>query len=182
LAEKQIATYGWQIGDHTYGAIRVREAGSANLTLGKFTSIGASVSIILGSHRIDAVTTYPFKTLGRFWPNGALVDQDHFTHGDVSIGNDVWIGDHVTILSGVSIGDGSVIGTGAIVTHDVPPYGIAVGTPASVSRYRFRPEIIERLLAIKWWNWSDEQIDEYLPAMFNSTVDDFVALCDSHGW
>jgi hypothetical protein len=30
--------------------------------------------------------------------------------------------------------------------------------PATVLKYRFSPEIIERLLEIKWWNLPDEEI------------------------
>jgi hypothetical protein len=32
------------------------------------------------------------------------------------------------------------------------------GVPATVLKYRFSPEIIERLLEIKWWNLPDEEI------------------------
>ncbi|MCB0182365.1 MAG: acyltransferase, partial [Anaerolineae bacterium] len=31
---------------------------------------------------------------------------------------------------GVTIGRGSIIGAGSVVTHDIPSYSIAVGTPA----------------------------------------------------
>jgi galactoside O-acetyltransferase len=33
-------------------------------------------------------------------------------------------------VDGVTIGQGSIIGAGAVVTGDIPPYSIAVGTPA----------------------------------------------------
>ncbi len=69
------------------------------------------------------------------------------------IGNDVWIGDSVLIKSGVKVDDGSVIGTGAIVLKNVPPYAIVAGVPAKIIRYRFTPEIIEKLLALKWWDY-----------------------------
>ena len=35
-----------------------------------------------------------------------------------------------------------------------------MGTPAHVLRYRFTPDIIERLLKSKWWNLSDEKIKQ----------------------
>lgn len=34
-----------------------------------------------------------------------------------------------------------------VLTKDVPPYAIVVGSPANVQRYRFDPQTIERLLA-----------------------------------
>jgi len=80
------------------------------------------------------------------------------TKGPVIIGNNVWIGDNVIILSGVKVGDGAVIGAGSIVTRAVPPYSIAVGNPAKVIKKRFSEEIIEQLLKIKWWNWTEDKI------------------------
>ena len=62
------------------------------------------------------------------------------------------------VMNGVTIGDGAIIAAGAVVTKDIPPYAIAGGIPAKVLKYRFPPEIIERLLEIKWWNLSDEEI------------------------
>lgn len=48
----------------------------------------------------------------------------------IIIEDEVWIGANVTILPGVSIGKCSVIGAGSIVTKDVEPYSIYLGTPA----------------------------------------------------
>ena len=50
----------------------------------------------------------------------------------VNIENDVWIGGNVVILPGITIGKGSVIGAGSVVTKDIPPFSVAVGSPARV--------------------------------------------------
>lgn len=50
----------------------------------------------------------------------------------VVIEDKVWIGEFVSILPGVTIGQGSIIGTMSVVTKDIPPYSIAVGSPARV--------------------------------------------------
>lgn len=68
---------------------------------------------------------------------------------EIVIEDDVWIGYGATVLSGVKIGRGAIIAAGSIVTRDISPYGIAVGNPAKVKKYRFTQEQIiehEKLL------------------------------------
>lgn len=50
----------------------------------------------------------------------------------VKICKNVWIGEFVSILPGVTIGEGSIVGTMSVVTKDIPPFCIAVGSPARV--------------------------------------------------
>ena len=50
----------------------------------------------------------------------------------VYIKKNVWIGESVCILPGVTIGEGSIIGALSVVTKDIPPNSIAVGSPARV--------------------------------------------------
>ncbi|MBO4648431.1 MAG: acetyltransferase [Lentisphaeria bacterium] len=54
----------------------------------------------------------------------------------IMICDDVWIGGNVNIIAGVTIGSGSIIGAGSVVTHDIPPMSVAVGTPAKVIKKR----------------------------------------------
>jgi len=53
---------------------------------------------------------------------------------NVSIGKRVWLAENVRVLKGVVIGDGSIIGTCSVVTKDIPPESLAIGTPARVVR------------------------------------------------
>ncbi len=53
----------------------------------------------------------------------------------VHIGKGAWIGAGSTILPGVTVGDYAIVGAGSIVTKDVPPYAVAVGSPAKVIKY-----------------------------------------------
>ncbi|RFM26662.1 DapH/DapD/GlmU-related protein [Deminuibacter soli] len=50
----------------------------------------------------------------------------------VRIEDNVWIGESVCVLPGVTIGAGCVIGALSVVTRSIPPYSIAVGSPAKV--------------------------------------------------
>ena len=62
-------------------------------------------------------------------PNVPIADQGITAQGIV-IEDDVWIGAGAMVLDGVRIGTGSVIGAGAVVSQDIPPYSLAVGSPA----------------------------------------------------
>jgi acetyltransferase-like isoleucine patch superfamily enzyme len=53
-----------------------------------------------------------------------------FYDGEVKIGNHVFIGANVVIAKPVVIGDWAVIGANSVVTRDVPPFAIMVGSPA----------------------------------------------------
>lgn len=62
---------------------------------------------------------------------GGYSPQD-ITVKDVTIGAGVWLGQRVCILPGVTVGAHSIVGANSVVTHDIPPYCIAVGAPARV--------------------------------------------------
>lgn len=42
------------------------------------------------------------------------------------------IGSNAVVLPGVEVGEGALVGSGSVVTHDIPPWMIAVGNPAKV--------------------------------------------------
>ncbi|GBR18262.1 LbetaH domain-containing protein [Komagataeibacter nataicola] len=116
----EIEEWGWDIGDHTYGAKGspiIIEAEYAGLKIGKYCSIAREVLMILGNHRPDTITTYPFKNQCNFWPEAVDATDDHSTKGDIVIGNDVWIGARANIMSGVTIGSGAIIATAAVDRH-----------------------------------------------------------------
>jgi acetyltransferase-like isoleucine patch superfamily enzyme len=59
----------------------------------------------------------------------------------VIIEDNVWLGEFVTVLSGVVIGRGTIVGANSVVSKSLPPYVIAVGTPAKpVKIYNFESE------------------------------------------
>lgn len=59
----------------------------------------------------------------------------------VIIEDNVWLGEFVSVLSGVVIGKGTIVGANSVVSKSLPPYVIAVGTPAKpVKIYNFETE------------------------------------------
>lgn len=142
-----------RFGDYSYAADNVSIIYSE---VGRFCSIASHVRINPGNHPTDRVTQH-HMTYRRAQYGFAETDDAEFfdwrrAHR-CQIGHDVWIGHAATIMPGVQIGTGAVVGAGAVVTKDVAPYQIVVGVPARPLRMRFAPEIIERLLAIAWWEW-----------------------------
>ena len=128
-------------------------------SVGKFCSISGNVLIGMGHHTLTHLSTSPIFTEKNNGTGYSWTDRESLLpYKPVTIGNDVWIGTRAMILGGVTIGDGAVIGAGAIVTKDVPPFAIVAGVPARIIRYRFEVSVIEKLLDIKWWNLSDEQL------------------------
>ena len=55
-----------------------------------------------------------------------------FKEGKVVVKDGAHLGIGCIIMPGVTIGEGAIIGAGAVVTHDIPPYCVAVGMPAKV--------------------------------------------------
>ncbi|HRJ70046.1 MAG TPA: CatB-related O-acetyltransferase [Beijerinckiaceae bacterium] len=169
LSEK----HGFDIGDFSYGAPKVRFAGmGAGLCIGKYCSIADRVDIFLGgNHRTDFVTTYPFTALPGLWPEGEGLTDFTATRGDVRIGHDVWIGSGASILSGVTVGNGAVIAARAVVTRDVPPFAIVGGNPAKVIRFRFAPEIIVQLQETAWWDLPVSSVRKLVRVLQSDNMD-----------
>jgi acetyltransferase-like isoleucine patch superfamily enzyme len=128
-----------------------------NTEIGAFCSISDDCFIGLGSHPIDWVSTSPVFLKGKNILKRNFSSFDFDNQKKTKIENDVWIGAGVKIIQSITIGNGAIIGAGAVVSKDIPPYAIAVGTPIKIIKYRFEPEIIEKLQKIEWWN-KDEKV------------------------
>ena len=127
--------------------------------IGGFCSIGARCGIGGGIHPTNMVSTSPVFLNGRNILKKNFASISYEPSKTVIIGNDVWIGEGVCIVSGVHIGDGAVIGAHAVVTHDVEPYAVVAGVPAKEIKKRFDAETINKLLALKWWELSEEELN-----------------------
>lgn len=132
-----------------------------NSTVGNFSIIARNCIVGLGAHPTNTLSPHSIFYKKKRWKwHDEWCKDIGFRESDlpVTIGNGVWIGIRCLILDGVTIGDGAIVAAGAVVTKDVPPFAVVGGVPAKVLKYRFSPEIIERLLEIQWWNLPDEEI------------------------
>lgn len=158
------------LGDYTYtGQFSV----IMHCKIGKYCSVSWGVTIGAGEHDYNKITTHDFLYNQSYDINNNKTAYDRFEKTLV-LGNDVWIGTNATICRGVSIGDGAVIGANAVVTKDVPPYSIVVGSPAKIIKYRFDNRTIELLLELKWWDLPPNVIKDKFDIISSSNIEDII--------
>lgn len=111
-------------------------------TIGNYCSIASNVSIWMGEHELDKIST-----------NSIFYEAQYaeLTKKDCIIGNDVWIGVDAIIRRWITIGNGAVIGANSFVNVDIPPYAIVAGSPAKIIRYRFNEDEIKMIETSYWW-------------------------------
>jgi acetyltransferase-like isoleucine patch superfamily enzyme len=163
------------VGRRTYGAITAMHWGHPDerLQIGSFCSIGGGVEFVLGgNHAMDGLSTFPFNVKYFGHQSEAL------TKGPIIVGDDVWIGNRATLMSGCTVGQGAVIGACSVVSGRVPPYAVVAGNPAKIVRYRFSPEVIEKMLQLDYSKVTDASIIAMGNRMYepitDSNVSDFV--------
>lgn len=111
------------VGEGTYiGEQNNIRASGGEIVIGRHCLISQQVSLIAANHQVM---------------KGTLIkNQEWISKGGIVIGDDVWIGTCCQVMPGVKIGDGAVIAAGSLVTKDIPPNAIAMGSPAVVVKYR----------------------------------------------
>lgn len=88
------------------------------IRIGDDCQLGPGIQLMAPTHPLDAER----RIAG--WESGA----------PITIEDGCWLGGGVIVCPGVTIGERSVVGAGAVVTRDIPPYSLAVGSPARVIR------------------------------------------------
>ena len=140
------------------------------LFIGKYCSIGSGAVFMMAGnqgHRMDWVSTFPFYYQANIFKTSKNA---YVKSGDTIIGDDVWIGSEAMIMAGVTIGSGAVVAARAVVTKDVPPYAVVGGNPAQILKYRFDEESIVKLLTLKWWDWSEEEVKDAMPLICSDNI------------
>jgi maltose O-acetyltransferase len=113
------------IGEDTFINVNCVIIDDAPISIGARVLIGPSVQLVTAMH--------PLRVADRRTPQADVQAGSapwRTMTAPVAIGNDVWLGGGVTVLPGVTVGDRSTIGAGSIVTTNIPPDTLALGTPA----------------------------------------------------
>lgn len=87
--------------------------------------------VFLGPHVIITNDLYP-RAIN---PDGTQKSGDDWEVGPVRICYGAAIGARAVILPSITIGRFAMVGAGAVVTSNVPPHGLVVGTPARLVGY-----------------------------------------------
>lgn len=113
----------------------------ANVTVGQNVAIGPDAAVGDGCKIQNNVSIYKGVTLEEFvfcgpscvftnvkYPRAEVSRRDEFLPTRVQRGAS--IGANATIVCGVTIGRYAMVGAGAVVTRDVKPHALVVGSPA----------------------------------------------------
>jgi acetyltransferase-like isoleucine patch superfamily enzyme len=146
-------------------------------TVGRYCSLNDTSYLLTGGdHHPEYVSTCLF-----YFAMGAGPEKYADSKGPITIGNDVWSGFGSIVLPGVTVGDGAILAAGAVVTRDVPPFSIVGGVPAKVISYRFEEPIRAALLRIRWWDWTEANVQAHIDQLASPAILDFVARHDPNG-
>ncbi len=133
-----------KIGKHAMITWQVVIEGGANTYIGDRVFIGPGSRILTSTYKIHGFFS------AEFIPEGC----HEIEYGDITINDDAYIGANCSILPGVTIGEGAVVGANALVTKDLEPWGIYVGTPAKKIGEREKPSDAMRKRLMEEVDWS----------------------------
>lgn len=110
-------------------------------TIGNNVSIQSNVYIPKNSNIEDYVFIGPCSC---FTNDRYPIRTDYKLKGPV-IRKNASIGANSTFLSGIEVGEGAMVAAGAVVTRDVPPYFLAIGTPAKIKPLPKHFKVLNRI-------------------------------------
>ena len=138
-----------------------RLADISNTTVGKFSNIAAMTRIGPTDHPYQNAAQHHFLYRSSYYWDDVEDDPAFFAARAArrtNLGADCWIGHGAIIKPETTIGIGAIVASGAVVTKNVAPFMIVAGCPATPIRARFSPSVIDRLLALAWWDWSHDDL------------------------
>ena len=163
------------LGDYSY---LERDSEAIYSEIGRFCAIAAACRINALNHPVERISQHKITYRPNEYFTSAKLDKafrDQRIADKVVIGHDVWIGHGAIILPGIRVGHGAVVAAGAVVTKDVPPFAIVAGVPARFLKWRFAPEIGERIIRLGWWDWDHDRLAQAVEDMRQLSVEEFLA-------
>lgn len=158
-----------------------RLADIANTTVGRFANIAALTRIGPTDHPYAHAAQHHFLYRSSYYWEDAADDPDFFAARAARrtvLGPDCWIGHGAIIKPEVTLGAGAIVAAGAVVTKDVGPFMIVAGCPAVPLRARFSDAVIDRLMALAWWDWDHARLRGALQDFRSLKAEAFL---DRHG-
>lgn len=129
---------------------------NGKLIIKKFAAVSSQCIIIPDSHT---------PTVGI--PQFLSITHINDKFGNIIVNEDAWVGAGAILMSKCEIGRGAIIGAGSVVTKKIPPYAVAVGSPAKIIATRFSVKQIiehEKILYPKEERFTEEELN----ILFNS--------------
>lgn len=158
------------VGNHTYGGLKVSyfTGDEEGLFIGDYCSIARDVIFILGGeHKYCHISTFPFQAVFKNIFEAT-------SKGPIILEDDVWIGENSLILSGVTLRRGTVVAAGSVVTKSSEPYSIIGGNPAKLIKYRFEPDVINKLININFSKLTESKIFSNIESLYTEVTKDNV--------
>ena len=131
------------------GSLVKYDSDAQSLCVGRYVAGGLRLRFLLnGQHETRTISSYMLCAQGM-----GLRSAPPPQYADSVIKNDVWIGDEVMMLGGGIIENGCIIGARSVLPPNFrsEPYGVYVGSPARLIRYRFSEKVRAALLDLAWW-------------------------------
>jgi acetyltransferase-like isoleucine patch superfamily enzyme len=123
------------IGEKTYIAYDVMIGNFCKLNASVYICAGVTIGdyVMLAAHTVFTNDRFP-RAFDRVLEGLASSEPNEETLS-TQVGIGVTTGANVTIGPGLTIGNFAMIGMGSVVTHDMPPHGLAIGNPARLAGY-----------------------------------------------
>ena len=103
-----------RVGNRVFANFGLVALDVAAITIGDDVQMGPNVQLLTPTHPLD-----PELRRAKWEAAAPIVIEDN-----------VWLGGGAIVLAGVTVGQNSIVGAGAVVTRDVAPNTVVVGSPA----------------------------------------------------
>jgi len=107
-----------------------------NVFLGQGNLLATGKSIVIRDYCVSGpncafiCSSHTINDPEKHYASSGVTNRD-----EIYVGVNCYFGYGCTLIGNLTIGHGSIVGAGSIVTHDVPPFSLVVGSPARVIKH-----------------------------------------------